>query len=78
MPKPPKYILYHFSNVAATLTLSNGIFSNSISLNLTTHPTQYSHLRYTYLIFVLILNRPTLRTYNIISLIVVRYNFPFN
>ncbi|KEH26935.1 hypothetical protein MTR_6g079600 [Medicago truncatula] len=43
-------------------SLSNGDISNPIPSSLTTHPTQQPHLRYTNLILMLALNRPTLRT----------------
>ena len=59
MPKPSKPIFYYR---CSPHSLSNGVIPNPIMSSLTTHPAQHPHLCYTYLILVLTLNRPTLRT----------------
>ncbi|RHN42750.1 hypothetical protein MtrunA17_Chr8g0380351 [Medicago truncatula] len=63
MPKPSKPIFYQlFYYRCYPHSLSNGVIPNPILSSLTTHPTHHPHLCYTYLILILTLNRPTLRT----------------
>ena len=62
MPKPPKlisYLLFYYR--CYPNSLSNGVIPNLISSTLTKHSIQHSHLCYVYFIFVLVLNRLTLR-----------------
>ncbi|RZB58274.1 Clathrin interactor EPSIN 1 isoform B [Glycine soja] len=61
MPKPPKSIFHHLLyNRRYSNPLSNSFVSNFILSSLTTHPPQHPHLRYTYFILMLALDRPTL------------------
>ena len=63
MPKSSKPIFYQlFYYRCYPHSLSNGVIPNPIMSSLTTHPAQHPYLCYTYLILVLTLNRPTLRT----------------
>ncbi|KAL5141786.1 putative sugar phosphate/phosphate translocator [Glycine soja] len=60
MPKPPKSIFHHLLyNRRYSNPLSNSFVSNFILLSLTTHLPQHPHLRYTYFILMLALDRPT-------------------
>ncbi|KAL5140825.1 hypothetical protein HKD37_09G024285 [Glycine soja] len=60
MPKPPKSIFHHLLyNRRYSNPLSNSFVSNFILSSLITHPPQHPHLRYTYFILMLALDRPT-------------------
>ncbi|KAL5149190.1 hypothetical protein HKD37_13G036078 [Glycine soja] len=60
MPKPPKSIFHHLLyNRRYSNPLSNSFVSDFILSSLTTHPPQHPHLRYTYFILMLALDRPT-------------------
>jgi hypothetical protein len=63
MPKSSKHIFYQLLYYRCyPHSLSNGVIPISIMSSLTTHPAQHPHLNYTYLILMLTLNRPTLRS----------------
>jgi len=63
MLKPSKPIFYQlFYYRCYPQYLSNSVIPNPTMFSLTTHLAQHPHLCYTYLILVLTLNRPTLRT----------------
>ncbi|KAH1200541.1 putative leucine-rich repeat receptor-like protein kinase [Glycine max] len=70
MPKPPKSIFHHLLyNRRYSNPLSNSFVSNFILSSLTTHPPQHPHLRYTYFILMLALDRPTFCSCFVIKLL---------